>query len=110
MKESYSEVIARHAGLESYADGGNTVGVATTEVHVGRVLSSVNLIPRADVVLVAESNTLVIAEGDDRKGRGGVEDLGHAWKLQAREPGDPIGLLEEVTSSGQKTLQEAMLT
>jgi hypothetical protein len=31
------------------------------------------------------------------------------WKLQAREPGDPMDLLEEVASSGQKTPLEVML-
>ena len=35
MKESYSEIVARYAGPESYADRGNTVGVATTGVHAG---------------------------------------------------------------------------
>ena len=57
MKESYSEVLARHAGPESYADRGNTLGVATTGVHAGPVLSSVNsFIPCADAVQVAEGN------------------------------------------------------
>ena len=40
MKESYSEDLASHAGLESYAGSGNTPGVATTEVHAGQLLSS----------------------------------------------------------------------
>lgn len=40
MKESYSEAPARHAGPESYADRGNTLGVATAGVHAGPVLSS----------------------------------------------------------------------
>ena len=40
MKESYSEALARHAGSESYADRGNTVGVATAGVHAGPVWSS----------------------------------------------------------------------
>ena len=57
MRESYSEVLARHAGPESYADRGNTVGVATTGVHAGPVLSSGNLRnPRADAVQVVEGN------------------------------------------------------
>jgi len=57
MKESYSEVLARHAVPESYAGGGNVTGVATAGVHAGPVLSSVNhFIPCADVVLVAEGN------------------------------------------------------
>lgn len=55
MQESYSEVLARHAGPESYADRGNTLGVATAGVHAGPVLSSVNrFIPCADVVQTAE--------------------------------------------------------
>ena len=57
MKESYSEVLARHAGPESYAGGGNIAGVATAGVHAGPVLSSVNsFIPSADAVQVAEGN------------------------------------------------------
>lgn len=35
MKESYSEILVRYAGPESYADGGNTVGVVTAGVHLG---------------------------------------------------------------------------
>ena len=111
MKESYSEVLARHADPESYAGGGNIIGVATTGAHVGRVLSSeIRFLPRADAVQMVEGNIIVIAAGDDHDERGGVEDLGHAWKLQAREPGDPKGLLEEVASSGQRTPPEVMLT
>ena len=57
MKESYSEVFARHADPESYADRGNTLGVATAGVHAGPVWSSVNrFIPCADVVQTAEGN------------------------------------------------------
>ena len=64
MKESYSEVFARHAGPESYADRGNTLGVATAGVHAGPVLSSVNsFIPCADVVQVAEGNIVRAYDG-----------------------------------------------
>jgi len=64
MKESYSEVLARHAGPESYADRGNMVGVATAGVHAGPVLSSVNnFIPCADVVLVAEGDIVRASDG-----------------------------------------------
>ena len=111
MKESCSEALARHADPESYAGGGDTIGVATTGAHVGRVLSSeIRFFPRADTVQTVEGNIVVIAEGDDHDERGGVEDLGHAWKLQAREPGDPNGLLAKVASSGQRTPPEVMLT
>jgi RNA-directed DNA polymerase len=40
MKESYEEGSASHLGPESYADGGNAMGVAMTGVHAGQVLSS----------------------------------------------------------------------
>jgi len=40
MRESYKEDLANHFGLELYADGGNVMGVATTEVHAGKLLSS----------------------------------------------------------------------
>ncbi|MFN7890161.1 MAG: hypothetical protein ACK5OC_07720 [Pirellula sp.] len=40
MKESYQEDLANHFGLELYADGGNVMGVATTEVYAGKLLSS----------------------------------------------------------------------
>ena len=111
MKESSSEVLARRTDPESYAGGGDTIGVATTRAHVGRVLSSeIRFLSRADSVQMVEGNIIVIAPGDDHDERGGVEDLGHAWKLQAREPGDPNGLLEEVASSGQRTPPEVMLT
>ncbi len=64
MKESYSEVLAGHADPESYADDGNSVGVATTGVHAGQVSSSVNrFIPCADVVQVAEGNIVACANG-----------------------------------------------
>ena len=110
MRESYSEVLARHAGPESYADHGNMMGVATTGVHAGPVLSSVNhFIPCADAVLVAEGKTDRASDGKHDTDTAESKTWSMHGKLQAREPGDPIGLLEEVASSGQKTPLEAML-
>ena len=68
MKESYGEVLARHAGPESYAGGGNTVGVATTGVHAGpatqRVPGSVNrFISCADAVQAVEGNIDCASDG-----------------------------------------------
>jgi len=40
MRESYKEDLDNHFGLELYADGGNVMGVATTEVYAGKLLSS----------------------------------------------------------------------
>ena len=65
MKESYGEDLARHAGPESYADGGNIVGVATTGVHAGPVLSSeISFILCADVVQTAEGNIAWCVSGE----------------------------------------------
>ncbi|MCY2979456.1 MAG: hypothetical protein NTU79_12400 [Planctomycetota bacterium] len=41
MKESTKEDLANHFGLELYADGGNVMGVVTTEGYTGKLLSSV---------------------------------------------------------------------
>jgi len=41
MKESTKEDLANHFGLELYADGGNVMGVATTEGYAGKLLSCV---------------------------------------------------------------------
>ena len=40
MRESYKDDVANHFGRELYADGGNVMGVATTEVYAGKLLSS----------------------------------------------------------------------
>ena len=96
MKESYSENLARYTGPESYADSGNIVGVATAGVHTGPEIEfRYQAIPRADTVKLVEGNTVPIVNGEIGCGRGGIEDLEHVWKLQAREPGDPICSLDQ---------------
>ena len=40
MKESFREDLASHYGLELYADDGNGMGVAETEVYAGKLMSS----------------------------------------------------------------------
>jgi hypothetical protein len=111
MEESYSEILARSAGPESYAVGGNTGGVATAGVHAGPEIElRYPAVPRADIVQVVEGNIDMGVIGEPMSERGGVEGLEHVWKLQTREPGDPRGLLELVTSSGPKTPQEVQRT
>ena len=111
MKESYSEVLARHAGPESYADDGDIVGVVTAGVRIGPEIEL-----RNQVSSVCRRS---LAGGRQHlRGRSwqasvehrGVEGLWHVRKLQAREPGDPLSLLEEVASSGPKTPQEVQRT
>jgi hypothetical protein len=115
MKESYSEIVAEYAGPESYADDGNIVGVATAGVHAGPEIElRYQAISRADTVKLVEGNIDPIVNGEIGIERGGVEDLEHVWKLQAREPGDPIGSLDQAEMAhhrdGQKTSPRAMLT
>jgi hypothetical protein len=109
MRESYSEVLARYTGPESYAESGNTLGLATAGVHAGPEIElRKHALSRADTVRLWEGNIEMSVIGELILGRGGVEGPEHAWKLQTREPGDPIGLLELVTSSGPRTPLEAL--
>ena len=115
MKESYSEIVAEYADPESYADGGNTVGVVTAGVHPGPDIEL-----RKQVLF--ECRRRLASGRQHHHGRnwqdggelGGVEDLAHGWKLQTREPGDPIGswLLAAAADSqdGQRTSPRVMLT
>ncbi len=115
MKESYSEDLASHAGPELYADDGNVMGVATTGVHSGQPLSSeiTYLVCRRSAANGRQYRS--VSPRRDTLGHGGVRALEHAWKLQAREPGDPAGIhfnRGDDTSrwNGQKTLQAVQLT
>ena len=107
MKESYSEILARHAGPEPYADLGNEVGVATAGVHPGQMIEL-----RNEYVNSVCRHTRVTGRqhchdrnGEIIDGHGGVREPWHGWKLQTREPGDPVSLSEEVADSGPKTSQ-----
>jgi hypothetical protein len=111
MKESYSETLARYAGPESYADGGNVVGVVTAGVHLGPVIElRKQVVPLCRHALARGRQHQPGRYWRDLVGRGGVEDLEHGWKLQTREPGDPMSLREEVARSGPSTLQEVPRT
>jgi hypothetical protein len=111
MKESYSEVLARHAGPESYADGGNIVGVATAGVHLGLEIElRKQAIPACRHLDAGGRQHWAGRFGETVPGRGGVQDLEHEWKLQTREPGDPTSLSEEVADSGPKTPPEVQRT
>ena len=114
MKESYSEIVAEYAGPESYADHGNKVGVATAGAHAGPEIElRYQAIPCADTVKLVEGNIEPIVIGEIGLERGGVEGLEHVWKLQTREPGDPIGSLGHAATArckdGQRTSPRVML-
>src|SRR6185369_4095614 len=89
MKESYRKGIANHTGPESCAGGRKGAGEALTGVQAGWVLSrEMGLFQGADVVKAGGRQ-----EGADRYREAvtpcAVRDPRHAWKLYAREPGDP---------------------
>jgi len=107
MKEPYSEIVARYAGPESYADSGNTVGVVTAGVHPGPDIElRKQVVPKCRHPLAGGRQHQPGRYWQDLGGLGGVEALEHGWKLQTREPGGPTSLSEEVTDSDPKTLLE----
>lgn len=111
MKESYSEILARYAGPESYADDGNIVGVVTAGVRPGPDIELQKQVdPMCRHPLARGRQHQPRRDWQDLVGRGGVEDLEHGRKLQTREPGDLPSLRKEVVRSGPKTLQEATRT
>jgi len=111
MKFSYSEILAKNAGPESYAGGGNTMGVVTAGVQLGAV---------------SELRKQSQSECRHRRGSGrqyggsrnwldclwfgGVKELMLGWKLQTREPGDPTSTSASVTDVGPKTPPEVQRT
>jgi hypothetical protein len=90
MKEPYRKGLASHPDPESCAVSSNAAREALTGAHVDQPLScEIKLVQGADAVSGAEGNT----EGCDRKralcGPCAVVDPVYAWKLFARNPGDP---------------------
>jgi hypothetical protein len=78
MKESYSEDLASHAGLESYADGGNVIGVATAEVYAGELLSSEITFSVRRPCLCSGKTTRSVALWQATGRHGGVAEPQHA--------------------------------
>jgi hypothetical protein len=111
MKEPYSEVLARHAGPESYAGGGNATGVATTGVHLGPEIESRKMHrPVCRPAPARGRQHRVDRYGKGDWGHGGACGPRHGWKLQAREPGDPGSSSEEVADDGSETSQRVQRT
>ena len=111
MKVSYSEILARNAGPESYADRGNMVGVVTAGVQPGAVIE----LRKQSFSECRHYRGCGRQHGHHRYWRddvrfGGVEELRHGCKLQTREPGDPMSMSASVTDIGPKTPQEVQRT
>ena len=111
MKESYSEGLASHTGPESYADDGNTMGVATAGVRPGPEIESRNVHRLVCRLSPAWGRQYPVdRNGKSDRGHGGIYGPVHGRKLQTREPGDPTSLSEEVADSGLKTPLEVQQT
>jgi RNA-directed DNA polymerase len=90
MKESHTEGLASHSNPESCASLREEVGEALTGAHAGGVLSRENRLEQgADVVRLSGKATCEWATRQAHSRPCAVGDLRHAWKLDAREPGDP---------------------
>lgn len=78
MRESYSEDLASHTGLELYAGDGNVAGVATTEVYAGELLSSEITFFVRRPCLCCGKTTHLVAIWQATKWHDGVEEPQHA--------------------------------
>ena len=90
MKESHRKDPASHPDPESCVGGRKAAGEALTGAHAGQpssceIRSSGVPTPLSE----AEGNTDGGAIGEPSVGPRAVGDPVHAWKLFAREPGDP---------------------
>ena len=90
MKESYRKGIANHPGPESCVIGRKVRHEALTGVQAGWVLSrEIDPFQGADAVRQARKATAVGVDNARPHLPCVVGDPRHAWKLYAREPGDP---------------------
>ncbi len=111
MKESYSEVLARYAGPESYAGAGNSVGVATAGVRLGSEIESRNVHRFVCRPSRAKGRLHPGArQGESVRGHGGIygPSMDGNFKRENRET--LLRLAEEVAVSGPKTSLRAQRT
>ena len=115
MQESYDEELAIRIGLDPYADDGDVVGVASV-MGTGRPAMELrNPHFRAPTLWCQGEGNMQHRDMASDQQHGGVVDPEHAWKLQTREPGDPIRFHFNTRRismkwSGQKTPPAVMLT
>jgi hypothetical protein len=89
MKEPYRKGLASHPDPESCAGNSNAVREALTGAHVDQPSScEIKPVQGADAVSGAEGNTAGCAKPAP-SGPCAVEDPVYAWKLLARNLGDP---------------------
>jgi hypothetical protein len=91
MEELYAEGLASHGGPESCVDVREGVGEALTGVHTGWAIEPRNdSSPGCRRRSPERKATSVAAFSRAAAGPRVVEEPGHVWSLQAREPGDPV--------------------
>jgi hypothetical protein len=96
MKEPYKKGVASRLGPESCVVSRKAGYEALTGVQAGRAIEPRNGAYFRGPTLSsnAEGNRMGV-DNARRPSPCAVEDPGHAWKLNAREPGDPSGAHRE---------------
>jgi hypothetical protein len=90
MREPHRKGLASHPDPESCAGGSNATREALTGAHADQPLScEIKLVQGADAVSAAEGKTEGRGARRAPNGPCAVEDPAYAWKLPARNPGDP---------------------
>ena len=106
MKESYGEILARYAGPESYADAGNSVGVATAGVRLGPEIESRNVHRLVCRPSGAKGRLHPVARlGESDRGHGGIYGPGMGGNSKRENRETLRRLSEEVADSGPETSQ-----
>jgi hypothetical protein len=105
MKESYRENLASDSGHEPYAGSSNVQGVAWASGDAGQPLSSEIKVPVCRPCPDKGKATPASPPRQGEGGHGGVIEPVHVSKFQAREPGSPAGIRDEMLPprSGFKT-------
>ena len=104
MKEPYRKGVANHPDPESCAGDGNIPGEALTGAHAGQPLSSEITFSACRPCPTRGRPHQERRQAQAAPGRRGVRDPAHAWKLYAREPGDPGNSLAVAARDGPKRL------
>jgi hypothetical protein len=103
MQELYRKDLANHPGPEP-CEGGRKVALEALDRGICRLSIELRNQPFRDAhgVGMPEGNTAAHDSASAQRSRG-VEDLMHAEKLQAREPGDPAAAHKAARWAGGRT-------
>ena len=102
MKESHREGVADHPDRESCGVHREVQPEALTGAHAGWVLSFENIVRERRRCQDKRKAKRAGSKTRDPGRLPGVGDPRHAWKLSAREPGDPDGARRPEKATGRK--------